>query len=98
VSSVHLSLTDWLGWTATAVFVGSYFFRQPAALRGIQMLGAALWILYGVLIAAKPVIAANVLVFGAAAWTLIRNQAHGAKAQVVAERATPPEFGAAAPR
>lgn len=91
---MHLSLTDWLGWTATAVFVGSYFFRQPAALRGIQMLGAALWILYGVLIAAKPVIAANVLVFGAAAWTLIRNQAQGAKTPVAADRAASPELGA----
>lgn len=78
MNALHLSLTDWLGWTATAVFVGSYFFRQPAALRGIQMLGAALWILYGVLIAARPVIAANVLVFAAAAWTLIRDQLRGA--------------------
>jgi hypothetical protein len=24
---------DWLGWAATAVFVGSYFFRRPATLR-----------------------------------------------------------------
>ncbi len=75
MSVVHLSLTDWLGWTATAVFVGSYFFRRPAALRGVQMLGAALWILYGVLIAATPVVAANVLVFAAAAWTLLRGNA-----------------------
>ena len=29
------------------------------------MLGATLWIAYGILIAAKPVIAANLLVFGA---------------------------------
>ena len=60
-----------LGWVATAVFVGSYFFRQFAVLRGIQMLGSALWIVYGVLIAAKPVVAANVLVFAAAGWTLL---------------------------
>ncbi|MGA7540724.1 MAG: hypothetical protein WBW93_18350 [Steroidobacteraceae bacterium] len=52
------------------MFVGSYFFRRPAVLRGIQMLGSALWIVYGVLIAA---IAVNVLVFAAAAgWTLLR--------------------------
>jgi hypothetical protein len=59
-----------LGWAATAVFVGSYFFKRPAALRAAQMAGAVLWIVYGVLIAATPVIAANVLVFSAAAWTL----------------------------
>ncbi len=63
---------DALGWVATAVFVGSYFFRRAAVLRSTQMLGSALWILYGVLIAARPVIAANVLVFAAAAWTLLR--------------------------
>lgn len=68
-------VADALGWVATTVFVGSYFFSRAAALRGIQMLGSALWIIYGVLIAAKPVIAANVLVFAAAAWTLLRKSA-----------------------
>lgn len=65
-----------LGWVATAVFVGSYFFKRPAALRAMQMAGSVLWIVYGVLIEATPVIAANVLVFGAAAWTFFaRNPA-----------------------
>jgi hypothetical protein len=71
---MSLPLTDTLGWIATLFFVGSYFFSKPAALRGCQMLGAALWIGYGVLIAAKPVIAANLLVFAAAASTLVRTQ------------------------
>lgn len=60
-----------LGWMATAVFVGSYFFKRPAALRAMQMAGSVLWIVYGVLIEATPVIAANVLVFTAAAWTFL---------------------------
>jgi hypothetical protein len=63
---------QYLGWSATAVFVGSYFFRRPSLLRGVQMLGALLWIAYGVLINASPVITANVLVFSAAAWTGLR--------------------------
>ena len=58
-----------LGWTATAVFVGSYFFTRPSLLRSVQMFGALLWVAYGVLISASPVIVANVLVFSAAAWT-----------------------------
>ena len=33
------------------------------------MFGALLWVAYGVLINASPVIVANVLVFSAAAWT-----------------------------
>jgi hypothetical protein len=63
-----------LGWIATAVFVGSYFFRQPSLLRGVQMGGALLWVTYGVLIDAFPVIVANALVFSAAAWTALRQQ------------------------
>jgi uncharacterized protein with PQ loop repeat len=54
------------------VFVGSYFCLRPSVLRGVQMLGAALWVVYGVLINASPVIVANVLVFSAAAWTMVR--------------------------
>lgn len=70
-----LSLADTIGWTATAVFVASYFFSRPAMLRGLQMVGAVLWMTFGVLIASKPVIASNVLVFSAAAWTLLRDRA-----------------------
>jgi len=66
------SAVEYLGWGATAVFVGSYFCLRPSLLRGVQMFGALLWVIYGVLISASPVIVANVLVFSAAAWTLIR--------------------------
>jgi hypothetical protein len=65
-------LIECVGWAATAVFVGSYFFGRPSVLRGVQMLGALLWFTYGLLINSSPVIVANVLVFAAAAWTLFR--------------------------
>ena len=78
-------MTQILGWVATAVFVGSYFFTRPAALRATQMVGATLWIVYGFLIEATPVIAANALVFAAAAWTCF------------AVRKSPPQSVAAAP-
>lgn len=67
-------MTETLGWVATTVFVASYFFSRPSLLRAAQMGGAILWIIYGCLIGAVPVIAANVLVFSAAAWTLMRRQ------------------------
>jgi Bacterial inner membrane protein len=67
-------MTDYLGWIATAVFVSSYFFKRPALLRAAQMVGAALWIVYGVMIGAIPVVVANGLVFAAAAWTLLRSK------------------------
>ena len=63
---------DYLGWIATGVFVFSYFCRSPAALRFFQMAGATLWIAYGLIISASPVVVANMLVFSAAAWTAVR--------------------------
>lgn len=63
-------MTEILGWIATAVFVSSYFFKRPALLRAAQMVGASLWILYGAIIGAIPVVVANGLVFAAATWTL----------------------------
>ena len=65
-------MNEILGWIATGVFVSSYFFSKPALLRAAQMLGATLWIVYGALIGAIPVVVANGLVFAAAAWTLVR--------------------------
>lgn len=65
--------TSCLGWIATALFVASYFFSRPLALRSVQMLGALLWVIYGSLIGAAPVIVANTLVIAAAAWTTVRS-------------------------
>ena len=48
-----------LGWAATCVFVASYFFAKPSWLRGFQMVGALLWMTYGILIGPMPVIIAN---------------------------------------
>jgi hypothetical protein len=59
-----------LGWLATGVFVGSYFCTRPTALRAVQMSGAILWIVYGFLIHATPVVAANALLLAAASWTM----------------------------
>jgi len=65
-------MVEYLGWLATAVFVGSYFCAAPTMLKRVQMVGALMWVAYGLFIGASPVVAANLLVFGAAAWTLRR--------------------------
>jgi hypothetical protein len=67
-------MIDYLGWAATAVFVGSYFFKRPESLRRVQMLGALMWVAYGVLMRAAPVVVANVLVLAAALWTARRGR------------------------
>lgn len=64
-------MIEYLGWTATVVFVASYF-CGPAVLKRVQMIGALMWVIYGLSIGASPVVAANLLVFGAAAITLAR--------------------------
>jgi hypothetical protein len=69
--------TDLLGWAATAVFVGSYFFKRPEALARVQMAGALMWVAYGLLMGAPPVVVANVLVLSAAAWKGLRARREG---------------------
>lgn len=60
---------EWIGWIATAVFAGSYFCKQAKTLRLLQALSALLWISYGLIIQAMPVVAANVTVAFLAIYT-----------------------------
>jgi hypothetical protein len=66
---MHLPI-EYLGWLATAVFVGSYLCKAPDSLKRVQMAGALIWVIYGLLIQATPVVAANLLVFTVAGWAL----------------------------
>jgi hypothetical protein len=61
-----------IGWTATAVFSSSYFFKEAATLRRIQAAAASLWVLYGVAIHSAPVVVANLIVGIAAISTSLR--------------------------
>jgi len=70
VSDAQIAI-EALGWTATAVFVASYFL-PPRGLKRVQMAGALMWVAYGALAHAWPVVAANLLVFTAAGWTARR--------------------------
>ena len=72
-----------LGWIATALFVGSYFARRAETLVRVQIAGALLWVVYGALVRAPPVVAANVLVMAAAAWKARRRGPAGEGASSV---------------
>jgi hypothetical protein len=61
-----------LGWVATATFIASYFFARPEALVRVQIVGGVMWIAYGALVHATPVVAANLLVVAAAGWKIWR--------------------------
>jgi hypothetical protein len=66
-------MLDWLGWVATAVFASSYFFKEQLVLRRIQAAAALLWVAYGAMIHALPVVVANLVVASVAVWsTLLR--------------------------
>jgi hypothetical protein len=65
---------DMLGWTATAFFASSYFFRKAAALRKIQAAAAVLWIIYGFEIHSAPVVVSNLMVGIAAIYTTLRSR------------------------
>ena len=58
-----MSMADWIGWLATAIFAVSYFCRTPEALRRVQGVAALAWAAYGVAIHALPVIVASLAVW-----------------------------------
>jgi hypothetical protein len=83
---VGAPMVEYLGWLATAVFVGSYLCKRADALKRVQMVGALMWVLYGLLISATPVVAANLLVLAAAGWALFRDPGFGARASGLGPR------------
>jgi len=68
-------MLDWIGWVATAMFAVSYLCKTPGTLRRVQAAAALLWIGYGVIIHALPVIVANIVVAAAALYSSWRTQA-----------------------
>lgn len=62
-------MINWIGWVATGVFAISYFCRQPKMLRIVQAIAALMWVTYGFLIGAMPVVVANVIVALAAVYS-----------------------------
>lgn len=62
-------MINWIGWVATGVFAVSYFCKQPRMLRMVQAIAALMWVSYGFLIGAMPVVVANVVVALAAVYS-----------------------------
>lgn len=62
-------MLEWIGWIATAAFASSYLFKKPEALRRVQAVAALLWVAYGLLIHAIPVVAANLVVAAVAVYS-----------------------------
>lgn len=71
-----------LGWLATAVFVASFFASSESKLKLIQLVGASIWVLYGFLIKANPVIVANLLVIAAILLSFGRKKWHSRQSRL----------------
>ena len=69
-----LWIPDSVGWTATALFGASYFFKDSATTRKVQAVAAAAWAGYGMLIHSLPVVVANVIVLTLALFTAWRQR------------------------
>ena len=53
---------EYLGFLATLLVVASFLFQNIVLIRGVNALGAAVWIAYGALIGSLPVVALNAVV------------------------------------
>ena len=72
-------MLSWIGWVATVVFASSYLCRRQVTLRRVQAAAAVLWVVYGVLIHALPVVVANVIVVSVALYSSMLRGAPAAK-------------------
>jgi hypothetical protein len=75
-----MRLPDWIGWLATAVFLASYSCKDQQKLRLTQAAAALLWVGYGVLLHAVPIIVANLLVAGVAAYSSLSRRLQSTRA------------------
>jgi hypothetical protein len=62
-------MTDWIGWIATAIFLASYACKDSRTLRLTQAVAALLWVAYGTVLHATPIVVANLLVAGVAVYS-----------------------------
>ena len=72
---------DWLGWLATALFASSYLCRRPTSLRLVQAAAALLWVGYGALLHAVPIVVANLIVMVLAVGSVLLTAAQGTNAK-----------------
>jgi hypothetical protein len=78
-----------LGWLATAAFASSYLLKEPIALRRSQAFAALLWVAYGAIIHAVPVVVANLVVAGAALYSSLKRPPSIAAGDVLGDSSAP---------
>ncbi len=69
-----MTLAAILGWFGTGLQAVSFLFRNPKVLRMLQAFAALVWLSYGALIEAPPVMVANVIVASLAFYSIWRDR------------------------
>ena len=69
---MNAELLEWLGYTASAIIAISMFLSSIVRLRWVNLVGAALFMVYGVLIKAYPVALLNGIIVATDIYYLIR--------------------------
>ena len=65
-------MIDAIGWAATAIFLASYSCTDSRKLRLMQAAAALVWVGYGAMLNAVPIIVANLLVAAVAAYSAVQ--------------------------
>lgn len=61
---LNISITEWIGYIATAVLLASFTMKHLRALRLVNSVACVLFVLYGILISkAWPIIISNAAIF-----------------------------------
>lgn len=60
-----ISITEWVGYLASALLIISFMMKQVSKLRTINSIGALVFILYGIMLGmAWPIIITNAFILG----------------------------------
>jgi len=68
-------MLDWIGWVATALFAVSYLCKRPGSVSRVQAVAALIWMSYGIMLGATPIIVANMIVAVMATYSAWRQRA-----------------------
>ncbi|HZA97815.1 MAG TPA: YgjV family protein [Gemmatimonadales bacterium] len=82
-------MIDAIGWVATGIFLASYSCTDPRKLRLMQAAAAMVWVAYGAMLQAVPIIVANLLVAGVAIYSGAKGFRKTRRIEIPAAAVTP---------
>jgi hypothetical protein len=59
---MEINLLEIVGWVATFVVIGSFLVNDMLKLRSINLVGATLWLIYGIIASSYSIMFLNIVV------------------------------------